>query len=188
MSAERHIKPLDDMSSALALDLAAEIYDKATIFDRHGIAEADGEELLEQPWFQQMVASAKAEWDSIGNSKERIQIKARLAVEEAIVEMYALLRDPKVPAAARVGAFKELKEIAGVVPRENPLASTAAGASISIIFGDDAATVSVTPGVTREVEDAEVVESDEFSVDTDVGLKPVGNDGLVFGFDMEDIE
>lgn len=108
-----------DFSAALAADLAAELYDQETVFANHGISLAEGEFLLSQPWFKTMVDTAKRDWEGIGNVKDRIRIKAQITLEEALPTIYALIADHNTPGAARVAAFKELKEVAGMGARES---------------------------------------------------------------------
>lgn len=182
-----------DLSASLAADLAAGIYSQQEIFDHHGIDVVQASVLLKSDWFQKMVEDARKEWASIDNAKERIRVKARLSLEEGIIEMFNIIRDKNVPAAARVGAFKELKEIGGVVERQDPNQGAAGMIpSVQIFLGnqDGSASVNITHdqkshGVTAEVEDAEVIDS--FSVDTsgfmrDAETADEEDDGVVMGF------
>lgn len=181
----------------MASALASEIYDDEKIFADHGLTLEEGRALLEVPEFRKMVNEARKEWGSLNNAKERIQVKARVALEEAIIDIFSLLRNTEVPAAARVAAFKELKEIAGVASKEDGPA-TAVAPSITIVLGHHGETIEVTPGVTHRPapEDVELIE--DFAVDTDIGspdpeespdpdVPPELVDGVVFNF-SEDLE
>lgn len=105
---------LKDFSPLLAVDLASEIWGQTEVFRRHGLTEAEGEQLLGSTWFQEMLREARAEWTSLRGSKQRVKLKGQIALEEAIPLIYELITDSAIPATARVAAFKELKDVSGV--------------------------------------------------------------------------
>lgn len=107
-----------DFSAALAADLAADLYEREIIFTNHGMSLAQGLELLGQPWFKAMVEQARRDWDALDNTKDRIKTKAQIALEDSIPTVYGIITDKNTPGAARVAAFKEMKEIAGMGARE----------------------------------------------------------------------
>ncbi len=142
---------IDEFSATLAFDLAAELHEPQDVFAKHGMSIQEGVDLLNQPWFQNMVRQAKQDWNTITNAKERIKAKASLALEESIVTMYGMIEDKNIPAAARVAAFKELKDVSGVAPRDQE------GAINNIvpirIFLGGVDPVSIAPDVTPRVTD-----------------------------------
>ena len=103
-----------EMSAALAVDLASNVWPENQVFANHGVDPIYGANLMQQDWFKKMVDEAKREWNSISSAKDRIKLKSQVAVEMAIKDLYDLVVDQKIPAAARVAGFKELKDIAGV--------------------------------------------------------------------------
>ena len=107
-----------ELSAALAADLAAELYDQETVFRNHGLSMEVGQALLGQPWFKAMVEQAKRDWDALDNVRDRIRAKAQIALEESIPTVYGIIADKNTPGAARVAAFKEMKEIAGMGAKE----------------------------------------------------------------------
>jgi hypothetical protein len=107
-----------DFSAALAADLAAEIYPQDVTFVNHGLSIEQGMELLQQPWFAAMVEQARRDWASVDNVRDRIRIKAQITLEESLPTLYTLITDRNNPAAARVAAFKEIKEVAGMSAKE----------------------------------------------------------------------
>lgn len=108
-----------DYSAALAADLAADLYEREVVFKNHGMSMAQGLELLAQPWFKAMVDQAKRDWDALDNVKDRIKTKAQIALEDSIPTVYGIIADKTTPGAARVAAFKEMKEIAGMGAKES---------------------------------------------------------------------
>jgi len=133
-----------DLSAALALDLASDIWPEAQVFANHGVDPLHGGALLQQEWFKAMVDEAKREWSAISNAKQRIKLKSQIAVEMSIDKLYAIVGDAEVAASARVSAFKELKDVAGVAAPD-PNANRGTVPMVNIFLqGDDAPSVSVS--------------------------------------------
>lgn len=167
-----------ELSAALALDLAAEIWPEADIFKNHGVDPLYGAALMQQPWFRKMVEEAKREWNAIANAKQRIRLKSQLAVEHAIEDMYAVITDKTVPAQARVAAFKELKDVSGVSGGEGEAGGGGANMPTVNIFLGDAGTPTLTISgkgrVRQEEEEPEVVDvTPSYPDDLIEGLAPL---------------
>jgi hypothetical protein len=107
-----------EFSAALATDLAADLYERETIFQNYGLSPEMGAELVNQPWFKAMISQAKRDWDALDNVRDRIKAKAQIALEDSIPTVYGIIADRQTPGAARVAAFKELKEVSGMSARE----------------------------------------------------------------------
>tara|TARA_R110000772_G_scaffold235182_3_gene346797 strand:+ start:13406 stop:13945 length:540 start_codon:yes stop_codon:yes gene_type:complete len=121
-----------DMSAALAVDLASDIWPEAVVLQNHGLDPMAGATLLQSPWFKKMLDQARSDWGAISNAKQRIRLKAQVAIEEGIADVYAILSDKATPAAARVSAFKELKDLSGAGGPVNDGGSAATGPSVNI--------------------------------------------------------
>jgi hypothetical protein len=152
---------LKDLSPTLAADLAADLIPADDVFKRHGIGTQDANLLMGSEWFRHMVDEARSEWSSLKNSKQRVRLKGQLALEEAIPEIYHMIHDTDIPAAARVAAFKELKEVSGVASgtQENGNAGTGLP-SVTIILGGasgNSVTIEGTKAVTEAIEEANVL-------------------------------
>lgn len=170
-----------DLSAAVALDLASNMWTESEVLARHGIDPVHGAKLLQQDWFKKMVAEAKSEWASIKNAKERIRLKSQVAVEQAIVDLFTIITDKQIPASARVAAFKELKEVAGVVVQQD---SGPAGnvPSVNIFLNGDPNEPSFSvsaPKVVREAPEIELTAEDlavtPSNPDDDfIGVAPLG--------------
>jgi hypothetical protein len=166
-----------ELSAALALDLAAEIWPEADIFKNHGVDPLYGAALMQQPWFRKMVDEAKREWNAIANAKQRIRLKSQLAVEHAIEDMYAVITDKTVPAQARVAAFKELKDVSGVSGVDQEAGGGAAMPTVNIFLGDTqkpAISISAKGRVRSEDEETEVIDvTPSYHGDLIEGLAPL---------------
>lgn len=164
-----------DMSAALAVDLASEVWPESQVFANHGVDPIYGAALLQQEWFRKMVDEAKREWSSISNAKQRIKLKTQVAVEQSIGELYTIVTDSNVPAAARVAAFKELKDIAGVAVQDQ--AGPAHNAPTVNIFlnGSNEPAFSISaPKIIDQEEEPDFIEVTQSNQDDDIiGMAPL---------------
>jgi hypothetical protein len=152
------VKDISDVTPSLARDLAMDLYTHEEIIDRHGLDAKTIRRLLKSKTFKAMVAAAKQEWESPGNAKTRAQLKAQLAVEEAIPDIYSIISDEKAPDPARVAAFAQLKEV-GKFERQPADAGSGGGPGFSVIINLGEKTVDIAGSIPRSnVEDAETVE------------------------------
>lgn len=111
-----HSVEMDDFSPRLAMDIAADLLPRQEIFKAHGLSDTQGDLLLENPVFQNMVAEARTEWLGSSNAKERIRTKARLALEELLPTHFAMAVDSDVAPSNRNDAVKLIKDLAGIAP------------------------------------------------------------------------
>ena len=171
-----------EMSAALALDLAANIWPEADVFKNHNVDPLYGAALLQQDWFRKMVDEARREWSSISNAKQRIRLKSQLAVEHSIEELYAVVTDKQTPAAARVAAFKELKDLSGAAQGDGDSGGGGPQAPTVNIFlnGEESPAISITSGKRTSSQDVldteplEVMEAEEVTPSNlDIGMAPL---------------
>lgn len=161
-----------EMSAALAVDLAAEMWPEADVFARHGVDPVYGAALLQKNWFRKMVDDAKREWSSITNAKQRIKLKSEIAVEQALGDLFSIVTDTKTPAAARVAAFKELKDIAGVSVQEQAGPGTNVPTVNIFLGGSDEPTF--TMSAPKVVKEDQVVDVTLSNLDDDIiGMAPL---------------
>lgn len=151
-----------DITAAVAMDLAMELHNRSTVWNRHGIDPLHGEAMLLDPFFKKMVESAKKEWQAVTNTKQRIRLKAQLAVEDSIADLYKLACDINSPGAARVSAFKELVNLSGTAVQQEG-GGGVAGPSVNIYLnGDSAPAVTIAAGKSNghlmENEDADLID------------------------------
>ena len=164
-----------EMSSALALDLAAGIWPENQVFANHGMDPIYGAALLKQEWFRKMVDEAKREWSSINSAKERIKLKSQIAVEQSLDKMYGIVADPNTPAAARVSAFKELKDVAGVAAQEQGGPASNAPTVNIFLNGDDQPAFSISaPKIINQEDESDIVEVTPSNLDDEfIGMAPL---------------
>lgn len=131
----------DEIMPGLCRDLAQQLYTVEEIARRWGLTLQDVAHLKSNRGFMSMLQAAKQEWTDAGNTKGRAQLKAQLAVEEAIADIYKLVTDPDVSASARIAAFSQLREL-GRFEKAPPNEAAAApgvggGFSITINLGSE---------------------------------------------------
>lgn len=190
-----------DFSAALAADLAANLYEPETVFTNHGMSLAAGQELLAQPWFKAMVEQARRDWDALDNVKDRIRTKAQIALEDSIPTVYGIIADKNTPGAARVAAFKELKEVAGMGAKELEGGQAFIPIQIFLDGRDRPATITITPGnpggvpmgvpddglLDEEVEEGAVIDAEVVTkAVTHAALAGDEEPCFVLGMEMED--
>lgn len=163
-----------ELSAAMALDLASDIWPEADVFRNHGIEPVYGAALLQQAWFRKMVDDARSEWNAVSNAKQRIRLKSQIAVEQAIEELFALITDKNNPAQARVAAFKELKDVSGVAADQQEAGGGATMPTVNIFLGGDSTpSISIT-GRARPVS----LEPEEDLVDVTPSYRDESIEGL----------
>jgi hypothetical protein len=109
----------DNLSAALANELALGLLPIPDIIKRFGITKSQLKGLLHQDTFKRMVKEAKREWNSASNAKERIRIKAAIAAEEGLLTLYEIFQDLELNPSARLEAYKQITELADVKPKKD---------------------------------------------------------------------
>lgn len=120
-----------DRDAQLATELAMQLAPTVDILARYGITPVDLKFKLGNPAFRHMFQEAKRVWNSELTAKERIEAKARMLVEDSLLEVYNVVHDANVGPQARVDAFKQLTKVAGVDQRDK---GTDAAARVSVTF------------------------------------------------------
>ena len=144
---------IEGIAPALARDLAQDFYLHEEIAERHGLTVDIIQRLLNSKSFQRMVTAAKGEWAAVGNSKTRATLKAQLAVEEALPDLFRIIQDEKEAAPARVAAFAQLKEV-GQFEKAPPERPGAGGPGFAITINLGAQSLNVAADLPPVVEGA----------------------------------
>jgi hypothetical protein len=120
---------------ALAQDLAMELRSPSEVWELHGVSHAEAVLLLRDRKFVAKVEELRKQWQSIDRVEERVTTKAKLALEAAIPALFGIVENPQNPAVARVGAVKQLHEVAGMAKQAQASQTTAGLPSITINIG-----------------------------------------------------
>lgn len=112
VSTEQRTPDYLQLTASLATELAQQLSPPSEVFARAGLSQDDALKLLNSPEFQAMLKAAKAEWNAVGSTPERIKLKAQMALEELMLPQFRMAMDPKTPATARNDAFKSFERLA----------------------------------------------------------------------------
>jgi hypothetical protein len=99
---------------ALIVELASQIEPVPVVLARYNVSTASYQRLLADPTFRQAVVAASSEFASLANVAVRIKVKSQLMVEMGMAEIWDIIRNPAMGAAARVAAFGQLKSLTGL--------------------------------------------------------------------------
>jgi hypothetical protein len=116
----------------LASEIASDLVDLKDILERHQITNAHLQVLTQQTEFNQMLEEFTRDWKHPMNVKERIRLKAALAIEDGLSDMYHIFRNTDLAPAARLDAYKQLVTLSDTAPRRE--AEGAAGSGFSIVI------------------------------------------------------
>lgn len=116
----------------LARDIVAQLDGAANLAKSYGLDEHQWAVLRQSPAFRDMLVIAHEDLSGPAGIAERTRRKAAMAIEKfGVVDMATILGDEKVSAQARIAAFSELKDVAGLGKQQT--AMTAPGTSGPLI-------------------------------------------------------
>lgn len=108
---------LNDLSAQVAAEIAAGLSTPQDVCARYSITPEQWEKMRTNPLFRDMVAAAVKEFKGDLNAKKRVQLKAAIAAEDSLPELYAMVYDKNIPASARIDAHKQLADLAEIGAR-----------------------------------------------------------------------
>ena len=121
----------------LASEIASDLMELPDILERHRITQEHLGMLTQQTEFNQMLEEFTRDWKSPMNVKERIRLKAALAIEDGLIDMYQIFRNTDLAPAARLDAYKQLVTLSDTAPRRENEVGGGSGFSIVINVGRD---------------------------------------------------
>jgi hypothetical protein len=146
-----NLSALDDVHAAVAGELAMNLFPAADVLKRHGLTTPDLARLSKNPVFVTAYRTFKQEWESATNSKERLRIKAALIAEERLLELDAIFMDQDLNPTARLEAFKQITNLADVLPKKD-VQETGTRFNLTLNLGGEAQPV-VIEANTEDVDD-----------------------------------
>lgn len=133
----KHLLPITDHDSRLAVELAVQISPMADILRRHDLTKEALRVKLRDPAFRHMVKEAKRVWQSDLSVKERIRLKSQVLVEDSLLGIYEMFNDQTLAAPARLDAFKQMARVATVDAPDKEQGNIGERISININLGED---------------------------------------------------
>lgn len=123
------------LSPTIAAELAAGLRDVASVKSHYEISDAQWETLKANPTFRNMMREALEQFGGDLNAKNRITLKAEIALEDTLVVLAEIAYDKKAQSASRIDAVKTLAQLSG---RNNKVAEGgggSAGFALNIVIG-----------------------------------------------------
>lgn len=144
-------------------EIAADMRSLEDILLAHDVSEEQWSILQHEPRFRSALKSAVADWQSVGNTADRVKVKSLHFVEEALPELYSRAHDPKEPLSAKVELIKTVAKLAGIADRadtggggERMVVTINLGADHKLTFAKD-----VTPVTSQVTYDPDEIEEDQ---------------------------
>lgn len=151
--------PNDFQKAHFASEIACDLGELDDILFRHQITREHLSLLTTQTEFNKMLEEFQREWASPMNVKERIRLKAALAAEDGLEDMYMIFKDGSMAPAARMEAYKQIVTLSDTAPKRDINETGGNGFSIVINVGKNAGESAVAP-VVIEGTAVEIAEPD----------------------------
>ena len=135
---------LEDLTAALAFDLAAQLSPMSVILERYQLTPEQLKAALTHPPFVKLVKEAQAKWNSDMSVAERVRLKAQFALESCILPVHGIAHNKDTGAASRIDAVKLLSTIAGM-SRGDAVAQEGSKFSLTINLGEKSTSLQVAP-------------------------------------------
>lgn len=106
---------LNAQDAQLVWELVSDITPKEDVLIRHGMTPADLKAKLNNPMFRSAYVEAKRLWSSDMNAQDRIKVKATMMVEDALIDVYRIIKDDTALSVSKLEAFEKLGKLAQVM-------------------------------------------------------------------------
>jgi len=104
---------LGDLRASIAAELASELSTPEDIRKRYGFTKGQWDRLKSNPMFRGMVTDAIKTFRGPLAAGARITRKAEILLEDAMPDLYAIIKDQSTPSSERVKAVMALADLAG---------------------------------------------------------------------------
>ena len=134
--------PALDLNPKFILELAAGMEDPDELARRYHLTDAGWASLKTDDNFQKVVEAKRAELQKSGYT---FRLKAALAAESLLDDIYLGAKDIDASLSAKLEAFKYLTKLGGLEPKEDKGAVQGAGFTIRIDLTGESTTIEVQP-------------------------------------------
>lgn len=132
---------LNDSDSRLIWELVAEISKPSEILKRHGLATTDFAAKMKDKLFVSAYKEAKTAWASELNVQQRIKLKAGLLLEDSLMDILLIVKDPLMATTHKLEATKQLGQLSQTINPKPNAGGEGSAFKLTINLGD-------TKGVT----------------------------------------
>ena len=106
--------PLETQWISLAHEIAADIHPLGDIISRHRLTQTEFERIQRLPRFQELLQSKILEWNSAGNTAERLKAKFGASLELSAQHLHNLLNDAETSTKDKIELARFMSRVAGV--------------------------------------------------------------------------
>lgn len=128
---------LNDTDARLIWELVAEIHKPAEILARHGMVAADLAAKLRDKMFVTAFREAKSAWKSELNVQQRVRLKAGLLLEDSLMDILLIIKDPLMATVHKLEATKQLTNMADVGKQKPGVEGQGSAFKLTINLGDN---------------------------------------------------
>jgi hypothetical protein len=136
---EIHIASVGAMSQSdqtLIWELVANINPAADILKRHGLTVADLRAKQRDKLWAAAYREAKVFWESNAGVRERIKQKAGMLLEDALMDIQLIIKDPMIPTVHKLEATKQLGQLSQTSNPKTQPGEVGAGFKLTINISD----------------------------------------------------
>lgn len=129
---------LSDTDGRLIWELVAKISAPKDVLDRYGMTAADLTAKFKDNMFMAAFREAKGLWNSDMNVQQRIKFKSGLLLEDSLVDLMLIIKDPKQLTTAKLEATKQLGQLSQTInPKSQADGGGGSAFKLTINLGDN---------------------------------------------------
>lgn len=128
---------LNQTDARLVWELVAEINKPSEIIKRHGLSVADFKAKMKDGLFMAAFREAKAAWKSELNVQQRIKLKAGLLLEDSLMDLMLIVKDPLMATTHKLEATKQLGQLSQTINPKPQVGGEGSSFKLTINMGDN---------------------------------------------------
>lgn len=114
------IGALADTDGRLIWELVAKISPPQDILARYGLSKTDLENKFKDKMFRAAFREARGLWNSDMNVQARIKFKSGLLLEDSLMDLMLIIKDPKQLTSSKLEATKQLGQLSQTINAKPP--------------------------------------------------------------------
>lgn len=134
---------LNDTDARLIWELVAEISKPAAILARHGLTIPDFKAKQKDKMFIAAYKEAKSAWTSDMNVQQRIKLKAGLLLEDSLMDILLIVKDPLMATTHKLEATKQLGQLSQTINPKPGNTGEGSQFKLTINMGDSSKSVTI---------------------------------------------
>lgn len=127
---------LNDSDARLVWELVAEIHPPSVIIARRGLSVADFKAKMKDGMFVAAYKEAKGAWKSELNVQQRIKLKAGLMLEDSLMDILLIIKDPLMATTHKLEASKQLGQLSQTINPKPSAVGEGSQFKLTINLGD----------------------------------------------------